>query len=103
MDKIIQELVAIDRQAREAVRSAQQRSEAERAEIVREKEALSACYRKRAEQKAQALEKAAGEEAERSILQLEKAHQTSLQDLEDRFDRQRQQWIDEIVTRCIQL
>ena len=102
MDKVIQELVAIDRQAREAVRSAQQRSEAERAKIVQEKEALSACYRKRAEQKALALEKSAGEEADHKVQQLEKAHQASLQDLESRFDRRRQQWVDEIVARCIQ-
>lgn len=102
MDKVILELVAIDRQAQQAVEAAKERSAAEREKLAREKDSLSAHYRKRAQQKADIIEKRVQEASRQELLRLEEQYRASLQELEQSFHEQEQRWVEEIVGRCQQ-
>ena len=102
MEKVILELVELDRQAQKAVRAAEERSASERARIVQEKEALSARYRERAQQTIQKLEHRKRQEAELELQKLEARYGDSMKRLEESFRHQERFWVDEIVKRCRQ-
>ena len=101
MDHIIRELVAIDRQARQRVQDAQSKRAQEKAAITQEKEQLRERYLHRTQQKLDILEKRADEEAQRELAELEAHYQQVGRELADAFARQRGQWQEEIVARCL--
>lgn len=102
MEKVILELVEIDRQAQKAVRAAEEKSASERARIAQEKEALSARYREKAQQKILKLEQRKKLEAEQELRELEARYKGSMKRLEQSFRQQEDFWVNEIVKRCRQ-
>lgn len=101
MDRIIGELVAMDRQARQAVEEARRRSEEERIRIGQEKDSMIACYRKRAREQAQTMEQAANEEVRREIEEMEDSCRREMEQMETRFRQEKDRWVQEIVKRCV--
>lgn len=101
MQEIIKELIQMDTKARETVKAEQEKSDAVKAQIAKDKDKVQSEYLARAYQRIEKVKAFAKEEAQLQLQEVQKKYDDSVAGLEKMFSENKDAWVDEIVTRCI--
>lgn len=101
MDNFIRDLIGLDHRARERLEQAERERDAAKAQISRDKEHIYKEQLARAQESIEAEKRRAQEDAQRQLADMELRFSQASATLEEQFAANREQWVEEILTRCL--
>ena len=101
MEPLIQEIIAMDKEARQKVAELEAQKCTDKKEMDEQKTAMEIAAQKVAEQRLADLKKQYDQDMAAMNKEMEKRYEASVTKLRDHFASNKEQWLQELVQRCI--